>query len=244
MSGAWSAVEIAGKPADVFDPPDGPRFGIIDLHDQDARTLRDDHAFTSLLAVLRLGCVCPHGKQAWWADRLCPDFDPALTAERWVVEHVLPFTRQRWQLGPRSVGIMGAGMGGQGALRLALKHPDLFPVVAGLSPALEYHELYGRGTPLDDMYDSKEQCRQDTAILHVHPSHYPPHLFFCVALDDLDWHRGADRLHEKLAALGIPHACDLTTRAGGQRRAYNERMAGQAVGFLDAGLEVEGRRLL
>ena len=134
-------------------------------------------------------------------------------------------------------------MGGQGALRLAFKHPELFPAVAAISPAIEYHELYGRGTPLDEMYDSKEQCRQDTAIMHVHPTHYPPHLFFCVDPDD-PWYRGSDRLHEKLGALGVPHTPDLSTRAGGHSPEYFHHVADRAVRFVVAGLEQEARRLL
>jgi S-formylglutathione hydrolase len=135
-------------------------------------------------------------------------------------------------------------MGGQGALRLAFKHPRLFPVVAAISSAIEYHECYGQGTPLDEMYDSKEQCRQDTAILHVHPSHYPPHIFFCIDPTDTAWFRGNDRLQEKLAALGVPHEVDLTTRAGGHSWDYFNHTAGRAVRFVNAGLEQEGRRLL
>jgi S-formylglutathione hydrolase FrmB len=94
------------------------------------------------------------------------------------------------------------------------------------------------------MYDSKEQCRQDTALLHIHPSQYPPHIFWCIDPDDVDWYRGCDRLHEKLSALGIPHEMDMTTRAAGHSWDYFERMAEGAVRFLAAGLEQESRRLL
>jgi len=52
--------------------------------------------------------------------------------------------------------------------------------VAAISAAIEYHELYGQGTTIDEMYDSMEQCRQDSAILHVHPSN--PRLTFFSAL--------------------------------------------------------------
>ncbi len=49
--------------------------------------------------------------------------------------------------------------------------------------------------------------------MHIHPSRQPPHLFFACDPTD-DWHRGNnDQLHEKLDALGVPHVCDLTTRA-------------------------------
>jgi S-formylglutathione hydrolase len=244
MVGTWSEVRIAGKPADVYDPAGRPRFGILYLHGVGLETLRDNPVYTALFAELALACVCPHGGRCWWADRLCPEFNPAVTPERYLLEQVLPFFEQRWGLGPRQVGLLGVRMGGQGALRLAFKHPDLFPAAAGISSALDYHELYGEGSPLDEMYDSKEQCRQDTALLHVPPSNAPPHIFFCIDPDDGRWYRGNDRLHEKLTALGVAHTADLNTRAGGHSWAYFNHVAGPAVRFLVAGLEQESRRLL
>jgi S-formylglutathione hydrolase len=246
MNGTWSGVEIAGKPADVYEPPGPgrPRFGLLYLHGVGLETLRDNQVFTALFDELRLSCVCPHGQRCWWADRVCPEFGERLTPERHLLDHVLPYFQGRWGLAPGQVGLLGVSMGGQGALRLAFKHPRLFPVVAAISSAIEYHECYGQGTPLDEMYDSKEQCRQDTAILHVHPSHYPPHIFFCIDPTDTAWFRGNDRLQEKLAALGVPHEVDLTTRAGGHSWDYFNHTAGRAVRFVNAGLEQEGRRLL
>jgi S-formylglutathione hydrolase FrmB len=157
---------------------------------------------------------------------------------------VLPFFRQRWELAPPAIGLTGISMGGQGALRLAFKHGRTFPVVAAIAAALEHHELYGQGTPLDVMYDSKEHCRQDTAILHVPPHDYPPHIFFSIDPGDTTWYRGNDRLHEKLNALGIPHECDLATRAGGHSWDYFNYMAERVMKFLAVGLERESRRLL
>src|SRR5205823_10285623 len=145
--------------------------------------------------------------------------------------------------GPRAVGLLGIGMGGQGALRLAFKYPDRFPVVAALAPAIEYHELYGQGLPLDEMYDSKEQCRQDTVPMHVHPARFPPHVFFCIDPGAGPWLRGFDRLHEKLASLGVPHQVDFITRAAGPPGDYFDLLAERAVRFVQAGLEQESRRL-
>jgi S-formylglutathione hydrolase len=244
MNGTWTRVDLSGKTADLYAPPERPRFGVLYLHDDTGETLRDRPVFTRLFDELRLACVCPHGQRSWWADRVCTEFDPQRTAEAYLLHQVLPTFAERWDLGPRAVGITGIGMGGQGALRLAFKHLTRFPVVAAIAASLDYHELYGCGLPLDDMYDSKEQCRQDTAVLHVHPSHYPPHIFFCIDPDDHMWYRGNDRLHEKLSALGIPHTVDLTTRAGGHTWAYFHHVAERAVRFLHAGLEQESRRLL
>lgn len=243
MLTGWTTMTIHGKNAEVYTPPAKPRFGLIFLHDENLSTLTDQATFTRLFESLALAVVCPHGGQCWWTARLCTEFDATLPPAKHVVEQVIPFFDERWNLRPRALGVFGIGMGGQGALRLAFQHPDLFPAAAGIASALDCHERYGQGTPLDEMYASKEQCRQDTTLMHVQPFHYPPHIFFCVDPDD-PWHRGNDRLHEKLAALGIEHTCDLTTEAGGHAWTYFERMAEPVLRFLTQGLDKESRRLM
>lgn len=245
MKSAWTRLDIGGKPADVYDLPAEvkPHFGILYLHGAGLETLVDCPAFTRWFDELRLVCVCPHGRQSWWADRVCAEFDPQVTPERHLLQTVVPFFAERWGIAPRGIGLLGISMGGQGALRLAFKYPERFPVAAAIAPAIEYHELYHQGTPLDDMYDSKEQCRQDTVPMHIHPSKFPPHIFSCIDPAD-PWLRGSDRLHEKLSALGVPHEIDLTTCAGGHSWDYFNHMAERAVRFVHQGLEQESRRLL
>lgn len=246
MRGTWSRESLQGKAVDIYEPPRStpPRFAILYLHPLGLETPQGRPAFTRFFDELNLPCVCPHGRQSWWVDRVLPLFDARLTPEKFVLEHVVPFCRARWRLSDRALGPLGISMGGQAALRLAFKFPKTFPVAAGISSAIDYHELHGQGTPLDELYDSKEQCRQDTATMHVPPYDYPPHLYFCIDPDDEDWYRGNDRLHEKLNALGIPHTVDLTTRGGGHSWEYFERMAEPAIRFIHAGLELESRRLL
>lgn len=242
----WTTVEMGGKSADVLNPAgtNNPRFAVIHLHGVGQETLTDRPAFTRRLEELQLACICPHGQRSWWADRICSEFDQRITPERYLLDHILPYAQTRWGLTPCKIALQGISMGGQGALRWAFKYPELFPVVAAISAAIDYHEWYGQGTTIDEMYDSAEQCRQDSAILHVHPSNYPAHIFFCIDPDDTNWYRGNDRLHEKLRALGIPHECDLTTRAGGHSWEYFNHMAKRVLKFVCAGLEHESRRLL
>jgi pimeloyl-ACP methyl ester carboxylesterase len=244
MNGTWAAREVAGKRVDVYQPPGGARFAVLYLHSGGLETLEGKAAFTRGFDELRLACACPHGGLSWWADRVCPEFDAALTPERWLLDHVMPWLGSGLGFAPPSVGLLGVSMGGQAALRLAFKHPTTFPVVAAIAASIEFHNWYGLGYALDVMYDSKEQARQDTALLHVHPTRYPPHVWFRVDPADREWWRGNDRLHEKLAALGVPHHCDLTTPAGGHSWAYFEAVAGDALRFLDAGLSEMKRRLL
>lgn len=246
MSAGWISVEVAGKKVEVFDPLGlaRPRFGVLFLHGYGLETLNESPAFTRVLGELNLACLCPHGGRCWWTDRVCAEFDPKVTNERYIVDAIVPFFQQRWVLTPPSIGLLGISMGGQGALRLAFKHPGLFPVVAGISSALDYHELYGQGMVIDSMYTSKEQCRQDSALLHVPPSNYPAFIYFCIDPADTRWYRGNDRLHEKLTALGIEHEVDLTTRSGGHSWEYFDHMAQPALRFIQSGLEQQSRRLV
>jgi S-formylglutathione hydrolase FrmB len=238
----WSEIAVAGKHVEVYEPPGKARFALLFLHPLGLETLRGRPAYTKLFDELNLACVCPHGQRSWWVDRVCPEFDPKLTPERHLLDNIVPLMQQRWNM--RGIGVFGISMGGQGALRLAFRHPDRFPACAGIASALDFHEHYGAGLPLDEMYDSKEHARQDTAILHINPTRYPPHIYFCIDPDDQRGARGNDRLHEKLSALGIPHTIDLTTQAGGHSWQYFDHMAEPTVRFLYDALVKESRRLL
>jgi pimeloyl-ACP methyl ester carboxylesterase len=240
----WCSESIGGKPADVFEPSSRPQFGVIFLHPLGLETLVDQPIFTRALARPGLACVCPHGDHSWWTDRICREFDPHVSAERYVLDHIVSFFAARWHIVPRAIGLLGISMGGQGALRLAFRHPHVFPVCAGIASAIDYHELYGLGTTLDDMYESKEQCRQDTPLMHLPPYNPPPHIYYCIDPEDVDWYRGNDRLHEKMNALGVEHTADLATSAGGHSWEYFNHMAPTAVQFIHQGLEKESRRLL
>src|SRR5438105_2895380 len=104
MTGTWTQELVAGKKVDVFQPSgvDRPRFALLFLHGVGLETLRNNDVYTRLFDQLQLLCVSPHGQRSWWADRLCAEFDPAMTAERFLLDHVLPFIHERWKLPPRS----------------------------------------------------------------------------------------------------------------------------------------------
>ena len=80
--------------------------------------------------------------------------------------------------------------------------------------------------------------------MHAPPSDPPAHVFFCIDPADHPWYRGNDRLHEKLAALGVPHEYDFRTSAGGHTWDYFNHMAEPTLQFVQAGLGEQSRRLL
>ena len=236
-SRGWSRLEIAGKPADVFDPPEALPFTLLFLHDESGDTQTASAAFAAELRTHRFRCVAPHAGRSWWVDRVAAEFDPHLTAERHLLDNVVPWIASTFQVGPRGTAVAGIGMGGQGAVRLAFRHPSRFPVVGSIAGTMDFHERFDRGTPLDSLYPSREHARQDTAVLHVHPHEWPAHVWFACSPTDAR-QRGNDRLHEKLAAVGVPHTADLDTRGG------PEDFLAPMLASLAAALGRESRRLM
>jgi S-formylglutathione hydrolase FrmB len=242
----WSTARVAGKDCDIYEPakPNPHGFTIIYLHGVHGNRLIDNSAFTAEFAKHGLHVIAPQTGRSWWADRVCPEFDEHLTAEKHVRADVLSFIRERWNTAPPQIALLGTSMGGQGALRLAFKHPNTFPVVAGISPAIDYQLRWNEGDEtLPLMYPDPESVRQDTATLHVHPLNWPRHIWFCCDPADRRWHESADRLRSKLVALGIPHVCDLETSGGGHGFAYYNRLAPAAIQFIADELEHERLRV-
>lgn len=233
MHPQWVVTEIAEHDAVAHVPPNALPFALLWLHDELDEV---PEALAAELTARRLRCVAPLARQSWWVDRVCPTFDPTLTPERHVIDNVLPWITSTWNIPPRGIAVAGVGMGGQGAVRLGFRYPAKFPVVASVSGAFDFHDGYGRGSPLDAMYASREHARQDTAILHVAGHDWPPHIWFACPPRGA-CARGNDRLHEKLSAIGVPHVADLDSSGP------DERLLAPMLAFILAALDRESRRL-
>ena len=247
MPGTWTEESISGHSCDVYTPPRRSQHGyvVLYLHGVHLNRLHDKQPFIEQFDKHGLAVVCPHTQRSWWTDKICLEFDPRISAQRHVLENVLPFIETELSAKPPQIGLLGTSMGGQGALRLAYKFPQLFPVVAAISPAIDFQLRYNEGDEtIPQMYPDPEAARQDTAILHVHPLNWPRHQFFCCDPEDYRWWDSADRLRMKLYSLGIPHECDLETNGGGHGFDYYNRMAARAVSFLADKLDEERRRIV
>jgi S-formylglutathione hydrolase FrmB len=157
---------------------------------------------------------------------------------------------RRFGVKPPGIAVVGIGMGGQGALRIAYRHPAVFPIAAAIAPAVDFHQGMREAGDRDDgelydvlwdLYGDVEPARQDTAILHVHPLNWPRHQWFASDPADVHWHDGAVRLHSKLAALGIPHEWVLESR--GRPEDFIDRVASEAIAYVIAALDKESRRV-
>jgi S-formylglutathione hydrolase FrmB len=246
--GNWSDVTVSGHRCRIFEPaaPSPHGYTVIYLHCNRSASLCGYPAFTREFERLGLRVIEPVTGQSWWTDRIWYDFDPHISAEAYVLARVVPYVAERWNAQPPAIALLGVSMGGQGALRMAYKHPNVFPTVAAISPAVDFQKRIDEGIDpgLDVMYRDIEDARQDTATLHIHPLNWPRHQFFCCDPADVRWHESVDRLRMKLWSLGVPFECDLETSAGGHSFEYASHMAPRTIDFMANSLEQERLRVV
>jgi S-formylglutathione hydrolase FrmB len=240
--GGWSSVEISRHECLAYQPAEMSPHGytILYLHCVECGRLEDHPKLTRLFDKFGFRCLAPVTGESWWTDRIYPPFDPELSAEKFLLARVLPWLDEHWNVHPPQIGLFGISMGGQGALRLSYKRPHIFPVVAAISPAIDYHARMQQGdAALRQMYRDPVQARQDTATLHIHPLNWPRHQWFACDPEDYEWYESSDRLRMKLYSLGVPYEADLETSAGGHSWDYYEAMAEPALRFIHDSLEKE-----
>ena len=247
----WSAIIVDGHDCELFAPPEAAAGrAVIYLHDLHGRFLQESAGLRDAIEAARLPTIAPRGGRSWWLDKPLPSFDARMAPERFVVDNVRAEVVRRFGVQPPGIALLGIGMGGQGALRIAYRHPAVFPIAAAIAPAIDFHQGMRDAGNRDDgelfdalweLYGDVEPARQDTAILHVHPLNWPRYQWFASDPADWHWHDGAARLHSKLVALGIPHEWLLESR--GSPETFNDEVAPEAIRFVVAALDKESRRL-
>ncbi len=234
--GVWERCSIAGHQVDVRIPDAAPPHAfVLFLHSFDGTTFEGHRTFEEAFERENMLVVCPQGGQSWWLDKLCPDFDEQFTPVDFLLNKLIPWVGSRYGLTDQPAALLGIGMGGQGVINLAYRHARRFPTVAAISPDIDFHQWYGRGTPLDRMFTSPEQARQQTAILHLHPLDWPRRQLLVCDPADQACFEGTERLISKLYSSGIPYESDLETTRGGHTWDYFDAVAEGVVAFLSGG---------
>ena len=159
-TGTWSTVDVAGHSCRVFEPaqPSPHGFVVVYLHCSEGASLRGYPAFVREFEHHGLRVIEPVTGRSWWTDRIWPEFDAQLSAEAYVLDRVVPYVAERWHARPPQLALLGVSMGGQGALRMAYKYPQVFPTVAAILPAIDFQKRIVEGVDpgLEFMYRDAE----------------------------------------------------------------------------------------
>ncbi|MCC6174324.1 MAG: esterase family protein [Chloroflexi bacterium] len=160
-----------------------------------------------------------HADGARWADYVAQDVVNAID------------TTYRTRPVPSARAIGGLSMGGEGALRLAMQHPDIFGIAAAHSPSLRtsYDEL----TPeLKDLYGDEAAWLAGSPFgLIDTPGAHQVTIELDVGQDD-PWRPNVELLHQKMIEQGIEHELDVLP--GGHDADYWIAYVDRYLNFYDA----------
>jgi len=154
--------------------------------------------------------------------------------------------------------LIGASMGGYGALKVAFANPKRYAAVAAISPAVfpgerpddvpavnipsvlgELHQAMSNESGDSDVYIANSVHGRARAHAQEIRDASLPVLVDCGAADEFRLHEGADHLHRVLDELDIAHEFRLVEGAG-HLGPQAETRTKQAIGFIGAALTVQG----
>jgi S-formylglutathione hydrolase len=191
-----------------------------------ARPLYDQLRVRGLFPRAIVACASTPTRGGFYIDRPEAAWETLIGTE--FVEHLAqtygPFTR---------IALIGASMGGYGALKIAFAEPERFVSVAAISPAVfpgetaqdvpmrnipsilgEFHDAMSGGTCDPAVYAANSVYARARANRSGIQQAALKILVDCGAEDEFLLHEGAAYLHRVLAELGIRHEYRLVEGAG------------------------------
>lgn len=231
MTNLWRTVELAGHEVDVFEPDEARVDAVLLLLMSGEQRAAESQVLAKVLRELKLIAVSPRDTNCWWLDRVETTFDEVLEPLTFLNDHVVPYVANQFGVSPPGVKLLGNEVGGQGVLQLAFRRPREFPSVAAINAAIDFHEIHGMGSTVDDLFPNREAARQQTATLRLHPAAWPRRMML-ISDPKSYWYDGSDRLAMKLRSMGIPIETEFAATTEGDGGKFFEEQVESAISFL------------
>ncbi len=177
--------------------------------------------------------VIPDGKITWY----CNSYDMKISWEDTFINEFMPFVEKEYRIRAKKEyrAIAGLSMGGYGALKISMRHPDLFSTCVALSsgtfsdeeivnqPDKEYDrffgDIYGRGLKGEARLTDAWKSNSPLDLIHTVPIEKLKSVRFWIDCGDDDFlYNGNSMLHIEMRKLGIPH--EYRVRDGGHTWSY------------------------
>jgi len=173
--------------------------------------------------------VMPDGKVTWYIN----SYDGEDPWEDMFVQEFIPFIEDKYRVRSKKEfrAIAGLSMGGNGALLLSMRHPDLFSSCVAMSAGTFTDEEILTNDAYDRYFGKIYGPKPDDKVSDYWKKYSPLHLaedvdaeklksirFYIDCGDDDFLYRGNSALHVKMRNLGIPH--EYRVRQGGHEWSY------------------------
>jgi S-formylglutathione hydrolase FrmB len=150
--------------------------------------------------------VMPDTERGWYSDALR---DPSKRFESYIIQDLIPFVDSTFNTVADGSGraVAGLSMGGYGALRLGMRHPDMFRLVHGFSSGFDFGRGHRADQPEMNLIYGDMPIGSDYdlhAVAKKLDKSKAPQIGFDTGVDDfvLDSNRSFDKC---LTDLGIDH---------------------------------------
>jgi S-formylglutathione hydrolase FrmB len=177
--------------------------------------------------------VMPDGKLTWY----CNSFDKKILWEDIFINELMPFVEKEYRIRSSKEyrAIAGLSMGGYGALKLSMRHTDIFSCCVALSSGtFTDEEITGKSGKEFEMYfaglfgDKLEgsarlneawKANNPLALIHSVPLEKLKTVRYWIDCGDDDFlFNGNSVLHIEMRKLGLPH--EYRVRNGGHQWSY------------------------
>lgn len=173
--------------------------------------------------------VMPDGKVTWYIN----SFDGKDPWEDMFVKEFVPFIEKHYRIRPMKEfrAIAGLSMGGNGALLLSMRHPDLFSSCVAMSAGTFTDEEILADNQYDQYFGNIYGPKPANSVSEYWKAYSPLYLldsvdkeklksirFYIDCGDDDFLYKGNSALHVKMRDLGIPH--EYCVRNGGHEWSY------------------------
>lgn len=173
--------------------------------------------------------VMPDGKVSWYVN----SFDGKDPWEDMFVKEFIPFIEKEYRIRPKKEfrAIAGLSMGGNGALLLSMRNPDLFSSCVAMSSGTFTDEEILADDTYDRYFGNIYGPKTKEAVSEHWKAYSPLYLldsvdkeklksirFYIDCGDDDFLYKGNSALHIKMRDLGIPH--EYRVRNGGHEWSY------------------------
>ena len=177
--------------------------------------------------------VIPDGKVTWY----CNSYDRKITWEDTFIQEFIPYVEKEYRIRAKKEfrAIAGLSMGGYGALKLSMKHSDLFGSCVALSSGTftdeeivkmgddGYHQyfsgLFGKELKGEARLSESWKSNNPLDLLHSVPLEKLKSVRFWIDCGDDDFLcNGNSALHVEMRKIGLPH--EYRVRDGGHTWSY------------------------